>query len=114
MNDFIELHERSSGKPIIVRVKAIDCVHESDTMYSYPVTLLTIGEKECEVVESYDEIRNMILGQPVIKWKYSDEDKELVDKWIEKLNSIGCQSFKITSDPYQLNGAYTEEDFIGI
>lgn len=62
MNDFIELHERSSGKPIMIRVKSIDCVRESDTMYSYPVTLLTIGEKECEVVESYDEIRSMILG----------------------------------------------------
>lgn len=62
MNDFIELHERSSGKPIIVRIKAIDCVHESDTMYSYPVTLLTIGEKECEIVESYEQIFYMIMG----------------------------------------------------
>ena len=114
MNDFIELHERSSGKPIIVRVKAIDCVRRSDTMYSYPITILTIGEKECEVVESYEEIKSMILGQPIIKWKYSEEDKDFIDKWIEKLNSINCQSFKIISDPYQLNGAYTEEDFIGL
>lgn len=62
MNDFIELHERNSGKPILVRVKAIDCVHESNTMYSYPVTLLTIGEKECEVVESYEQIYYMLMG----------------------------------------------------
>ena len=62
MNDFIELHERSSGEPILVRVKAIDCVHESNTMYSYPVTLLTIGEKECEVVESYEQIYYMLMG----------------------------------------------------
>ena len=62
MNDFIELHERSSGNPIIVRVKAIDCVCRSDTMYSYPVTLLTIGEKECEVVESYEKVFYMLMG----------------------------------------------------
>lgn len=62
MDNFIELHERNSGKPILIRVKAIDCVRESDTMYSYPVTLLTIGEKECEVVESYEQVFRMIMG----------------------------------------------------
>lgn len=93
MNNFIELHERSSGKPIIVRVKAIDCVHESDTMYSYPVTLLTIGEKKCEVVESYEEIRSMLVPPNSIQIKYSEEDKKRIEKFLEEWNKIGCTTF---------------------
>ena len=77
MNDFIELHERSSGKPIIVRVKAIDCVR-SDTIRSHPVTLLTIGEKECEVVESYEQVFRMIIGCDY--------------KWEGMINDGGCSA----------------------
>jgi hypothetical protein len=44
----------------MIRVKAIDCV-KSDIIYSCPITLLTIGEKEYEIVESYEEIKGMIL-----------------------------------------------------
>ena len=92
MNDFIELHERSSGKPIIVRVRAISCVR-SDTICSYPVTLLTIGEKEYKVAESYEEIKNMILAQPMIKWEYKEEDKERIKELLEEWNKIGCTTF---------------------
>lgn len=50
-------------------------------------------------------------GQRYVEMKHSLEDQELINKWIEKLNSIGCTSFKLAPNQYQLNGPYTEEDF---
>lgn len=61
MNNFIELHERGSGKPIIIRINAIDCVR-SDTIHSYPVTLLTVGSEKYDVVESYEQIFRILIG----------------------------------------------------
>ena len=86
MNDFIELHDKSDGKSIIVRVKAIDCVR-SYSLNSYTATILTIGNKEYNVAESYEEIKNMILEQPMIKWEYKEEDKEQIKEFLKELQS---------------------------
>ena len=72
-----------------------------------------------EVDEDYDEIIKQMSDNKFEEWqrqryvemKHSEEEQELINKWIEKLNSIGCTSFKVTPNPYQLNGPYTEEDF---
>lgn len=96
MNDFIELHDKNDGKPILVRVKAIDCVR-SYSLNLCTVTILTIGNKEYNITESYEEIKNMILGQPIIKQEYSEEDKELINKLVEELKSNNCTNFPITA-----------------
>ena len=101
MNDFIELHDWNSGTPIIIRIKAIDCVRKDYRTYLdtvTTVTVLAIGDKEYEVTESYEKIKNIILGQPMIKWEYNEEDQKLIDNWME---SIGCTSFPITADNYK-------------
>jgi len=35
----------------------------------------------------------MILGQPMIKWEYKEEDKEQIKELLEKWNKIGCTTF---------------------
>lgn len=87
MNDFIELHD-CFGEPFMVRIKAIDYVTNSDE-----ATILTIGDKRYKVAENYEQIKNMILGQPMIKWEYKEEDKEQIKELLEKWNKIGCTTF---------------------
>lgn len=91
MNDFIELHD-CFGEPFMVRIKAIDYVTNSDE-----ATILTIGDKRYKVAENYEQIKNMILGQSIIKWEYKEEDKELINKLVEELKSNNCTNFPITA-----------------
>lgn len=108
-SEFIYL-TRSGNRKIAIRKSAIKYIAEDFNNSS----IVSLGpDGVYKVDESYEEIMRQI-GQDWVEMKHSPEDQELINKWIEKLNSIGCQSFKIISDPYQLNGAYTEEDFIGL
>lgn len=39
----------------------------------------------------------MILGQPIIKQEYSEEDKELINKLVEELKSNNYTNFPMTA-----------------
>lgn len=112
-SEFVYL-TRGGNRKIAIRKSAIKYIAEDFDNSS----IVSLGpDGVYEVDESYDEIMRQMSGQGQNQFeiKHSPEDKEFIDKWIEKLNSINnCQSFKIISDPYQLNGAYTEEEFIGL
>lgn len=105
-SEFIYL-TRGGNRKIAIRKSAIKYIAEDFDGSS----IVSLGpDGVYEVDESYDEIMRQ-MGQNWVEMKYSSEDQELINKWIEKLNSIGCTSFKVTPDPYQPTGAYTEEDF---
>lgn len=114
-SEFVYL-TRGGNRKIAVRKSAIKYIAEDFNNSS----IVSLGpDGVYEVDESYDEIMRQMSDNKFEEWqrqhcvemKHSPEDQELINKWIEKLNSIGCTSFKITPDPYQLNGPYTEEDF---
>ena len=110
MGEWIELTDARDNSPILIKKSAIASVSPGDDNIVY-VYLIGDGEYYYSVNESYDEIKNMLVRRDTIEMKYNDEDKETIEKWIDKLNSIGCQSFKVTPDLYQPTGAYTNEDF---
>ena len=102
MGEWLELTDYNGDK-VLIRKSAVTGVSKN---YVERTIIFALGTNYI-VKESYDEVKAMLVRPDVIEMKYSDEDKETIDKWIEKLNSIGCQSF----DPYQPIGAYTKEDF---
>lgn len=108
-SEFIYL-TRGGNRKIAIRKSAIKYIAEDFNTAS----IVSLGpDGVYEVDESYEEIMRQMSGQGQdwVEMKHSPEDQELINKWIEKLNSIGCTSFKITPDLYQSAGAYTEEDF---
>ena len=114
-NEFIYL-TRGGNRKIAIRKSAIRYIAQDFDGSS----IVSLGpDGVYEVDEDYDEIIKQMQDNRFDKWqeqryvemKYSEEEQELINKWIEKLNSIGCQSFKIIPNPYQPTGPYTEEDF---
>ena len=114
-SEFIYL-TRGGNRKIAIRKSAIKYIAEDFNNAS----IVSLGpDGVYEVDESYDEIMRQMSDNKFEEWqrqhcvemKHSSKDQELINKWIEKLNSIGCQSFKITPDLYQPTGAFTEEDF---
>lgn len=107
-SEFIYL-TRGGNRKIAIRKSAIKYIAEDFDSSS----IVSLGpDGVYEVDESYEEIMRQMSGQGQnwVEMKHSPEDQELINKWIEKLNSIGCTSFKVTPDLYQ-PPAYTEEDF---
>lgn len=93
-NEFIYL-TRGRDRKIAIRKSAIKYIAEGFNNSS----IVSLGpDGVYEIDESYEEIMRQIQGQGQdwVEMKHSPEDQELIDKWIKKLNSIGCQSFKIT------------------
>ena len=104
-SEFIYL-TRGGNRKIAIRKSAIKYIAEDFNTAS----IVSLGpDGVYEVDESYEEIMRQMAGQGQnwVEVKYSPENQELINKWIEKLNSVGCQSFKLTPS----TGAYTEEDF---
>jgi len=59
---FIQVHEKTTGNSMLVRVNAIDIVTIEDKgRMNDPTTVLTIGNERYEVVESYEQILWMVL-----------------------------------------------------
>ena len=59
---FIQVHEKTTGNSMLVRVNAIDTVTIEDRgRMNDPTTVLTIGNERYEVVESYEQILWMVL-----------------------------------------------------
>ena len=113
-NEFIYL-TRGGNRKIAIRKSAIKYIAEDFNNAS----IVSLGpDGVYEVDESYEEIMRQMADNKFEEWqrqhcvemKHSEEEQELINKWIEKL-FVGCTSFKVTPNPYQLNGAYTEEDF---
>ena len=60
---FVELHEKGTNYPILVKVNAIDTVViENMGRMTDPTTILTIGSEKYEVIESYEQIFRMLTG----------------------------------------------------
>ena len=60
---FIELHERYTNYPILVRVSAVNTVMIKEGVDNRSsTTVLTIGNERYEVVESYIQVFRMIMG----------------------------------------------------
>lgn len=110
MSEWLELTDYYNNNQILIRKSAVTSVNKINEKKTV-ICALGDGKNFYVVKENYDEVKKMLMRQDVIEIKYNDEDKEQIQKWIEKLSSIGCQSFKVTPDPYQPTGAYTEEDF---
>ena len=59
---FIQVHEKTTGNSMLVRVNAIDIATIEDRgRMNDPTTVLTIGNERYEVVESYEQILWMVL-----------------------------------------------------
>lgn len=59
---FIQVHEKTTGNSMLVRVNAIDIVTIEDRgRMNDSTTVLTIGNERYEVVESYEQILWMVL-----------------------------------------------------
>ena len=59
---FIQVHEKTTGNSMLVRVNAIDIVTIEDRgRMNDSNTVLTIGNETYEVVESYEQILWMVL-----------------------------------------------------
>lgn len=103
-SEFIYL-TRGGNRKIAIRKSAIRYIAQDFDGSS----IVSLGpDGVYEVDEDYDEIMKQMQGQNCVEMKHSKEDQELINKWIEKLSSIGCQRIP---DLYQPLGAYTEEDF---
>ena len=114
-SEFIYL-TRGGNRKIAIRKSAIRYIAQDFDGSS----IVSLGpDGVYEVDEDYDEIMRQMSDNKFDEWqrqncvemKHSPEDQELINKWIEKLSSIGCQNFKTIPDLYQQMGAYTEEDF---
>ncbi len=110
--EFIYL-TRGGNRKIAIRKSAIRYIAQDFDGSS----IVSLGpDGVYEVDESYEEIMRQMSDNKFEEWqkqhcvemKHSPEDQELINKWIEKLSSIGCQKIP---DLYQPLGAYTEEDF---
>lgn len=73
---FIELHEKNTNNPILVRVSAINTITTEykgrTTNPTGAVTVLVVGNERYEVVESYNKVFYMMMG-------YSYYEEEGVD-----------------------------------
>ena len=106
-NEFIYL-TRGGNRKIAVRKSAIRYIAENFNNSS----IISLGpDGVYEVDESYDEIMRQMAdnkfeewqGQRYVEMKHSEEEQELINKWMERLNFT-----RVGTNP---NKAYTEEDF---
>lgn len=60
---FLELHEKYTNYPILVKVSAINTVTKKDKgEITGPTTVLTIGNERYDIVESYEQVFRMLTG----------------------------------------------------
>lgn len=87
MNEWIELTDYSNNEPILIRKSAVASVSKSD---SGIVCVYTIGDGDNYflVNESYNKIKDMLVRPDRIEMKYSDDDQERIEKWIEELQRL--------------------------
>lgn len=87
MNEWIELTGYHNNELILIRKSAVASVSKNDNGI---VCIYTLGDGDNYflVNESYDEIKNMLVQPDRIEMKYSDDDQERIEKWIEELQRL--------------------------
>lgn len=94
---FVEL-TTYSDKPISIRIDQIIAFYSNPYFKEgrkIPTTIIILGNNTYEVEEDYKTVSKKIngMGQKELTIEYSPKDKELIEKWIETLNNIGCTTF---------------------
>lgn len=87
MNEWLELTDYYNNNQILVRKSAIISVNKINEKKTV-ICALGDGKNFYVVKESYDEVKKMLVRPDVIEMKYNDEDKEQIQKWIEKLQGV--------------------------
>lgn len=83
MGEFIELHDIHNNNPILIRKNEIKSVY----VYGKGgITTVIVGNREFDVVESYKQVRGMLVPPDAIEIKYSEEDKKRIEKSLEQMN----------------------------
>ena len=87
MNEWIELTDYSNNELILIRKSAIASVGKDDNGI---VCVYTLGDGDNYflVNESYNKIKDMLVRPDRIEMKYSDDDQERIEKWIEELQGL--------------------------
>lgn len=84
MNEWLELTDYEGDQvQILIRKSAITSVNKN---YAGKTVIFTLGT-DYTVKESYDEVKAMLVRPDRIEMKYSDEDKEAIENWIQKLQA---------------------------
>lgn len=91
MDEFIELTIYGTDNKILIKKSEIKTVYMSDGKAA--ITSIIVGNREFDVNESYKEVRGMLVPTDSIQMKYTEEDKEQIEKFLDEWNSIGCTTF---------------------
>ena len=91
MDEFIELTIYGTNNKILIKKSEIKTVYMSDGKAA--ITSIIVGNREFDVNESYKEIRGMLVPPDSIQMKYTTEDKNEIEKFLEEWNNVGCTTF---------------------
>ena len=102
---FVEL-TTYSDKPISIRIDQIIAFYSNPYFKEgreTPTTIITLGNNTYEVEEDYKTVSKKIngMGQKELTIEYNEQDKDLIEKWIETLRNTGY----IGADPDLILGA---------
>lgn len=86
MSEWLELTDYYNNNQILIRKSAIISVNKINGKKTVICTLGD-GRNFYVVKESYDKVKAMLVRPDAIKMKYSDEDKEQIEKWIQELQA---------------------------
>lgn len=87
MSEWLELTDYYNNNQIMIRKSAtisVNKINEKKTV----ICALGDGKNFYVVKESYDKVKAMLVRPDMIEIKYNDEDKEQIQKWIEKLQEV--------------------------
>ena len=90
---FVEL-TTYSDKPISIRIDQIIAFYSNPYFKEgreTPTTIITLGNNTYEVEEDYKTVSKKIngMGQKELTIEYNEQDKDLIEKWIETLRNTG-------------------------
>lgn len=88
MDEFIELTIYGTDNKILIKKSEIKTVYMSDGKAA--ITSIIVGNREFDVNESYKKVRGMLIPPDSIQIKYTAEDKQQIEKFLDEWNSIGC------------------------
>lgn len=91
MDEFIELTIYGTNNKILIKKSEIKTVYMSDGKAA--ITSIIVGNREFDVNESYKKVRGMLVPPNSIQLKYTVEDKNEIEKFLEEWNNVGCTTF---------------------
>ena len=92
MDEFIELTIYGTDNKILIKKSEIKTVYTSGKEKA-AITSIIVGNREFDVNESYKKVRGMLVPPDSIQIKYTAEDKQQIEKFLDEWNSIGCTTF---------------------